>query len=730
MQKIISFSFFIFLTTHLFAQFPEGFEGDVFPPEGWLVSDNGNGDTFAWQTTDDAFIGSSAAFLRWEDVADGLAEDWLISPQFMPTAEKHILSFFQKKDYANEYGTVYTIRVSTNSQDNFDDFTIVDTQHEDDLELNYASHEVDLSEYIGQNIYVAFVMTNDDGDNWSIDEVNLPACAAPAELFVDNITAFGASLGWVDGSASFWSVEVVASGVPPTGNPTFEGVNTTSVYWSDGVPLTAYDFYVRADCGDGSVSNWGGPYSFVTGCSEETCAYQLILTDTYGDNWNGAYIEVRQNGVSMASFTQSGGGFDPQVFEFNFCNGADFELVWHGGSWDQECIFEFYDPWEQLYHSFGAFQAPENGVFFSYTASCDPISCRFPFDLAATNYTTNGAELSWVEADDATVWDIEVVTYGSDFTGTPTVSGVSSNPYVWEGGAPGTYYSFRVRAHCDDGNFSDWTIFPYTFSTLCDYTESVFPYDENFDADLFLPNCWTSTLKGEGGNQWHAKVDTYLDEMVVNCKNERKDQDVWLASPEFDFTAMPNNPVLSFDWKMSYYWMTYPYNKGDLNLRISTDGGNSWSNPVWSEDEAGAYTSFVWQHTEIDLAAYAGETSVRFAFQYIGNDASTVYLDHFNLKEPTGLVDTKEPSLLESGITNIYPVPAGSFITIEYNNQRVLPVSVLLTDIVGRDLINISGAQLEGQNAYTLDISNLISGIYFVQLKIGNHLEVRKIVKY
>ncbi len=729
MRKIISFLSFIFLTSYLLAQFPEGFEGDVFPPEGWLIADNGIGLDYEWQTTDDAFVGNAAAFIRWEDVADGLAEDWLISPQFTPTTETHILSFFQKKDYAAEYGTLYYVGVTTGAPDDLAAYDALDVQGESDLELVYTYHQVDLSEYIGQAIHIAFLMTNDDGDNWTIDEVNLSSCFAPNGLLVENITTTGADLGWTDDGASSWSVEVVEEGSTPTGTPTVEGLTAPTFTWSGGAPLTSYDFYVRADCGNGDVSGLAGPYTFITACSEGTCAYQLVLTDTYGDNWNGAYIEVRQNGVSMAEFTQAGGGFDPQIFDFSFCHGADFELVWHGGSWDQECIFEFYDPWEQLYHSFGAFEAPEDGVFFSNTASCDPISCRFPFDLKSNNPTINGAELSWTEADNATVWDVEIVPYGDAFTGVATQSDITDIPYVWQGGEPGTYYSFRVRSHCDDGNYSSWSIVAHTFATLCDDVVADFPYDENFNADLFLPDCWTSLLKGSGDYHWRSRQDTYLDEMVVTCKNDRADQDVWLVSPEFDFTTMPNHPVLSFDWKTSHYWMTYPYNKGDLNLRISTDGRLSWTTPIWSEDMVGEYPSFVWQQAEIDLSAYAGMTRVLVAFQYTGNDAATVYLDHFNLKEPGAVVGINEPAIAQDGIVNIYPNPARNWMTIDFQNKNEAPVSLLLMDMMGRKVLTLSESKLHGQDHCTMDLSSMPVGVYFIRMDIGNYTEIRKIVK-
>ena len=88
--------------------------------------------------TNSAFTGTQAAFIRWEDVPSGIAEDWLVTPQFSPTAAAHVLSFYQKQGYAGEYYSEYTVRISTVSQDNPEDFVIIDSQVESDLELYYT----------------------------------------------------------------------------------------------------------------------------------------------------------------------------------------------------------------------------------------------------------------------------------------------------------------------------------------------------------------------------------------------------------------------------------------------------------------------------------------------------------------------------------------------------------------------------------------------------------------
>lgn len=216
--------FLLAFATESYAQFPESFEGATFPPAGWAsyIGANGLGTAQNWQrTTTFANTGTASAFVRYDNANPGsLKEDWLVTSQFTPTAAASLLSFFQRQTYGIDYGTTYSIRVSTTSQTDRTSFTTVLDQTEADLGVVFEPKLVDLSAYIGTPIYVAFVMTNDDGDDWYIDDVTMsssvtvPGCVSnpsPADMAVD------VPVGQV---AFTWDV-------PTTGDP-----------------ATAYDLYV------------------------------------------------------------------------------------------------------------------------------------------------------------------------------------------------------------------------------------------------------------------------------------------------------------------------------------------------------------------------------------------------------------------------------------------------------------------------------------------------------
>ena len=208
MKKITLLFLFLAISFTGYAQFPEGFETAV-PPTGWasFIGTNGEGTTQDWTTTTTTASGTQAAKVRYENVANA-AEDWLVTPQFTPTPNANILTFKQRQDFGTDYGTTYTIRVSTSSQMTHADFTIIDTQGETDFGTSYTTHNVNLSAYDNVPIYVAFVMEQDDGDSWFIDDVDVvldasaPNCATdptPADMATDvAVSAAGnVTIAWV-----------------------------------------------------------------------------------------------------------------------------------------------------------------------------------------------------------------------------------------------------------------------------------------------------------------------------------------------------------------------------------------------------------------------------------------------------------------------------------------------------------------------------------------------------
>ena len=184
--------------------------------------------------------------------------------------------------------------------------------------------------------------------------------------------------------------------------------------------------YVQSDCGSSGTSAWVGPVSATTNPAAGTCGYFTVeLIDTYGDGWNGNYLEIVVNGVVFDSLTiVNGAGPESTLVPVDIGDVVDANYLGLG-TYQGENVYNIYD------HN-GIVIAAEAGSAAGPPGSALGLnacpSCTAPNTLTATNITTSSADLGWVAGGSETAWNIE---YGvSGFSqGSGTVVAVSSNPY-------------------------------------------------------------------------------------------------------------------------------------------------------------------------------------------------------------------------------------------------------------------------------------------------------------
>jgi hypothetical protein len=142
-----------------------------------------------------------------------------------------------------------------------------------------------------------------------------PACLPVATLTATGIDGHNATLGWTEnGTATSWELEWGLNGFTQ-GTGTTVNVTTTPTYALSGLaPVTAYAYYVRANC-EGSFSTWTGPKTFTTtvACPAPTALTatpissskeSLGWTDATGTAWE---IEYGLNGFTQGTGTMLAG---------------------------------------------------------------------------------------------------------------------------------------------------------------------------------------------------------------------------------------------------------------------------------------------------------------------------------------------------------------------------------------------------------------------------------------
>ena len=139
--------------------YTQTFDDAVFTPTCWtsFVGTNGLGLSSNWirKTSNTNNASAGAAFVGYEAVSGGLAQDWLVTPRIsIPATGITSLKFYQRQGYTTVYTSSYSVRVSTTSQTDIAGYTAISTYGESTFSITYSLLTLDLTAYAGQQVYI------------------------------------------------------------------------------------------------------------------------------------------------------------------------------------------------------------------------------------------------------------------------------------------------------------------------------------------------------------------------------------------------------------------------------------------------------------------------------------------------------------------------------------------------------------------------------------------------
>ncbi|WP_294823279.1 choice-of-anchor L domain-containing protein [uncultured Flavobacterium sp.] len=319
-------------------------------------------------------------------------------------------------------------------------------------------------------------------------DCDTPACLPPTGLAVSNISTTSVTLNWSGPNTGNWDYYVVPAGSPaPTSSTT--GVNTTSKPVDVTTGLTAatnYVYYVRIVCSEETNSTWAGPFPFTTAVCPlaDQCVYSFIMTDSFGDGWNGNTMTITQNGATVATigstFTTGAG---PVTVNIAMCHDEPFQLFWNsGGSFPGEVGVSIVNGFSQTLFTKPSGSGSQNTLLYSGEIDCINPACIAPTGLDAYDFTTDSAMLEW-DGPATGTWEVFIVPAG-DPAPANTTSGlaVTTNPVEVALPTPGINYDYYVRAMCGATESSNWAG-PHEFhSMLCEEEDQCNYVFELFDS--------------------------------------------------------------------------------------------------------------------------------------------------------------------------------------------------------------------------------------------------------
>jgi hypothetical protein len=625
-----------------------------------------------------------------------------------------------------------------------------------------------------------------------LDEVGIreiPSCQSPTSLTAASLTADSAEISWTSDGTSFdiEVVDVTAGGVA-TGTATYSDV--TSPYSLTGLSSqNDYKVYVQRVCGLGDTSSWVS-VSFSTLCSSFTAPYSQNFDSDAGELqqcWNSivsnstsTYSSILSGTTSSVSTTNTirfynynditGDYFlvSPNFSDLDDTKRLRFSVYQNQGTSDEGDVLEIgtmtdpsdsatyttfktipyadrvEDTWVDLTVNFDTYTGTDNYIaikmnfggnynlyYFDDFYYEDIPSCVEPANLTATAISNTGAVIDWVSDGSAFMIEIQL---GGVAQGTPN-SGTPTEPSVYVIGDQVAYtttsvdltgfldantsYSVYVVNVCQGGNS--------LYSGPLNFTTEPNPIVPNYinDFSTFPGDLWSegqgSLNNGPGGtsSSWLAGQfsNGTIGAASINIWSSTTDE--WLISPTFDLSS--GTFYLNVDASATQYGSQVTDANLDsddfVTLMASIDDGSTWAE-LYRWDAANNPGAAGKGISEISLENYTATS--KFAFYA----ESSVYISDSDFFIKNFQITNDALGIEEISISQFtyFPNPVNDQLTI--NAQA---------NVDGIAVLNMLGQVVSRQSPNSLncvvDMAALRTGVYFVQVSIGNKTETVRVLK-
>ena len=227
---------------------------------------------------------------------------------------------------------------------------------------------------------------------------------------------------------------------------------------------TTYDFYVQEACSANEISTWAGPLSFTTAIVAGSCGiFNLELYDSWGDGWNGGFMDVVINGNLAFSGLTLVSGNGPEIFPISVNIGDVLGFVYTPGSYSGENSYKVLDENGVLVFEEGLGNSTPNSVFG--VEACP--SCPAPSNLSANTSTAGTALLDWAGGSSpfGGTFNIEWGPTGFNQGNGTVVNNINGVSYLLNGLSSITTYDYYVQEVCNANDLSSW-VGPLTFTTI------------------------------------------------------------------------------------------------------------------------------------------------------------------------------------------------------------------------------------------------------------------------
>jgi len=109
-------------------------------------------------------------------------------------------------------------------------------------------------------------------------------------------------------------------------------------------------------------------------------------------------------------------------------------------------------------------------------------------------------------------------------------------------------------------------------------------------------------------------------------------------------------------------------------------------------------------------------------------NATTCYTLRVQTSNGANRISSTELVKLPISKFSVFPNPAGSVASLAFNAETNGNSEITLINQLGSIVMKKTMAVNEGENIRKLDVSSLVSGVYFIRIKNGNTIQTAKVV--
>ncbi|MFM9987640.1 T9SS type A sorting domain-containing protein [Flavobacterium sp.] len=359
-----------------------------------------------------------------------------------------------------------------------------------------------------------------------------------------------------------------------------------------------------------------------------------------------------------------------------------------------------------------------NSTFRPETIFGKVVTCARPTNLGFNTPTLTSANLTFNVTSGGTV-NLEYGPYNFTPGSGTTISNITS-PYNLTGLTPSTAYEYYLKKDCGAGNLSAYQG-PFPFYSTFQPTNAT--YNTGFEIEDFPFLGWLATPNNTA-NSWFLNFGGTGSTLVQNGQYSAIAITPTATAAAERMFSRGINLTAGSTTTITYYvrnlQQTASTNLASYQLTVGSDQTAATQTTVIATETGLSNTTFA-----LKTFTFTPPTTGTYYFSFLHNSPANatgthaLIVDNFTVSEVLSRRD-----FLFSKIA-IFPNPTTGIVNIK-NEANLLIESIDISDINGRTIKVVSPKNISN---IEVNISDLTSGVYFMNIKTNEGSTIKKIVK-